>query len=78
MGADENSSLIMHGHTHLLPLILGDDAFEHEKYGDVIEVERKIKLRGSTIRLLAGGSKRDRREISRSKNDLTRMLDHVS
>eukprot|EP00041_Stephanoeca_diplocostata_P025653 m.677107 g.677107 ORF g.677107 m.677107 type:complete len:1104 (-) comp22793_c0_seq11:2588-5899(-) len=52
----------------------GADAFEHEKYGDVIRVERKIRQRGSTVRLLNGSNN----EISRAKIDLNRMLDQFN
>lgn len=54
----------------------GDDAFQHDSYGDAITVERCISLRGgyNGYKLLDA----QMREVSRSKKDLDAMLDQLN
>jgi structural maintenance of chromosomes protein 6 len=54
----------------------GDDAFEHDTYGDSITVERTISLRGgyNGYKLLDEQG----REKSRSKKDMDEMLDKLN
>ena len=55
----------------------GQDAFEHETYGDRITVERHIAKSGSGF----NGYKlldQDGKERSRSKDDLVKLLDHLN
>ena len=53
----------------------GDDAYEHDIYGDEITVERVIPLRGTGVYKLLDHKGKER---SRKRRDLDSMLDHLN
>eukprot|EP00536_Pseudo-nitzschia_multiseries_P000717 jgi/Psemu1/249877/estExt_Genewise1Plus.C_90057 len=57
-------------------LNMGDDAYQHEKYGDSITVERTIAVAGGYNGYKLYGA--DKVEQSRSKKDLIEMLDKLN
>jgi structural maintenance of chromosomes protein 6 len=54
----------------------GDDAYEHDTYGDTITVERTIAIRGGYNGFKLFGH--DMKEHSRSRKDLDEMLDKLN
>lgn len=53
----------------------GDDAYEHDTYGDTITIERVIPLSGSGVYKLLDHEGKER---SRKRRDLDSMLDHLN